>query len=56
MMRFGLVLFHFEFFFFLFCVFSQVFLFYFFISFDVFFCFVCLNVGSQNVKAITFFG
>lgn len=55
MMRFGLVLFHFELFF-LFCVFSQVFLFYFFISFDVFFCFVCLNVGSQNVKAITFFG
>ena len=55
MMRFGLVLFHFEFLF-LFCVFSQVFLFYFFISFDVFFCFVCLNVGSQNVKAITFFG
>ena len=52
MMRLGLVLFHF----FLFCVFSQVFLFYFFISFDVFFCFVCLNVGSQNVKAITFFG
>lgn len=56
MMRFGLVLFHFEFFLFLFCVLFQVFCFTFSSVLMYFFCFVCLNVGSQNVKVITFFG
>ena len=52
MMRLGLVLFHF----FYFAFFLKYFCFTFSSAFDVFFCFVCLNVGSQNVKAITFFG